>query len=125
MDQDASGPYQGLSAAEAARILGVRASTVHPWVSEGVLPKAVKGQRYGLDQVDVETLALQRYTHGHPWFATNREAAQMLGISRERVKQLGDAGRLPCLEYRGRRYFRRQQIQSSRTPGTLAGTKPV
>ena len=111
MDQDTPGPNQGLSAAEAASILGVRASTVHQWVAKGVLPKAVKWQRYGLDRVDVENLALQRYTPGHPWLATNREAAQMLGVSRERVKQLVDAGRLPCLEYRGHRYFRRQQIQ--------------
>jgi excisionase family DNA binding protein len=104
-------PSQGLSAAEAARILGVRAGTVHQWVAKGVLPKSVKWQRYGLDRTDVENLALQRYTPGHPWFATNREAAQILGISRERVKQLVDTGRLPCVEYRGRRYFRRQQVQ--------------
>jgi excisionase family DNA binding protein len=111
MDEDASSPCQGLSAAEAGRILGVPASTVAKWVSEGVLPNAVKWQRFGLDRGDVENLAPQRYTLGHPWFATNREAAQILGISRERVKQLVDAGRLPCVEYRGRRYFRRQQIQ--------------
>jgi excisionase family DNA binding protein len=115
IDRDTSGPSQrpnqGLSAAEAARILGVRASTVHQWVAKGVLPKSVKWQRYGLNRTDVENLAPQRYTPGHPWFATNREAAQMLGVSRERVKQLVDAGRLPCVEYRGHRYFRRQQIQ--------------
>jgi excisionase family DNA binding protein len=111
MDEDASRPSQGLSAAEAARILGVRESTVANWVSEGVLPKAVKWQRSGLDRADVENLALERYTPGHPCFATNREAAQILGVSRERVKQLVDSGRLPCVEYRGRRYFRRQQVQ--------------
>jgi excisionase family DNA binding protein len=111
MDEDASGPCQGLSAAEAARILGVPASTIANWVSDGLLRKAVKWQRYGLDRAGAENLALQRYTPGHPWFATNREAAQILGISRERVKQLVDAGRLPCVEYRGRRYFRRQQVQ--------------
>jgi excisionase family DNA binding protein len=76
-----------------------------------VLPKAVKRQRHGLDLTDVETLAPQRYTPGHPWFATNREAAQILGVSRSRVNQLVNAGRLPFVEYRGRRYFRRQQIQ--------------
>jgi excisionase family DNA binding protein len=111
MDEDASVPGQGLGAAEAARILGVRESTVVKWVAEGALPKAVTLQRYGLDRADVENLAQQWYTTGHPWFATNREAAQILGISRERLKQLVDAGRLTCVEYRGRRYFRRQQVQ--------------
>jgi hypothetical protein len=53
MDEDASGPSQGLSAAKAARILGVRESTVAKWVSEGVPPKAVKWQRYSLDWDDV------------------------------------------------------------------------
>ena len=111
MGEDGSGPCQGLSAAEAARILGVRANSVDQLVSRGVLPKAVKRQRHGLDLADVEYLALQRYTPGHPWFATNREAAQILGVSRSRVSQLVNAGRLPFVERRGRRYFRRQQIQ--------------
>jgi excisionase family DNA binding protein len=111
MDENASGPCQGLSSAEAARILGVRANSVDRWVSRGVLPKAVKRQRRGLDLTDVELLALQRYTPGHPWFTTNREAAQILGVSRSRVNQLVNAGRLPFVEYQGRRYFRRQQIQ--------------
>src|SRR3954452_9048894 len=69
-----------LSAAEPPRILGVPASTVAKWVSGRLLPKAVKWQRYGLDRADVENLAMQRYTLGHPGFATNREAAQNLGI---------------------------------------------
>src|SRR4051794_32541479 len=111
MDEDASGPCRGLSSAEAARILGVRANTVDRWVSKGLLPKAIKRQRRGLDLADVETLALQRYTPGQPWFATNREAAQILPVSRSRVNQLVNAGRLPFVEYRGRRSFRRQQIQ--------------
>src|SRR3954449_9686976 len=111
MGEDASGPCQGLSSAEAARILGVRVNSVDRWVSRGVLPKAVKRQRHGLDLTDVETLALQRYTPGHPWFATNREAAQILGVTRSRVNELVNAGRLPFVEYQGRRYFCRQQIQ--------------
>src|SRR4051812_42684415 len=76
------------------------------WSPRVCCPKAVKWQRHGLDRADEESLALERYTPGHPWFTTNREAAQILGISRERVKQLVDTGRLPCVEYRGRRYFR-------------------
>jgi len=56
MGEDASGPCQGLSSAEAARILGVRVNSVDRWVSRGVLPKAVKRQRHGLDLADVETL---------------------------------------------------------------------
>jgi excisionase family DNA binding protein len=111
LDEDASGPGHGLSSAEAAGILGVRANTVDRWVARGVLRKAIKRQRHGLDLTDVEFLALQRYTPGNPWFATNREAAQSLSVSRSRVNQLVNAGRLPFVEYHGRRYFRRQQIQ--------------
>src|SRR3954452_4860003 len=111
MGDDVFGPCQGLSSAEAARILGVQPNSVDRLVSRGVLHKEIKRQRRGLDLTDVETLALQRYIPGRPWFATNREADQILGISRSRLNQLVNAGRLPFVEYRGRRYFRRQQIQ--------------
>src|SRR3954468_24460942 len=61
MGDDVFGPCQGLSSAEAARILGVQPNSVDRLVSRGVLPKAIKRQRRGLDLTDVETLALQRY----------------------------------------------------------------
>jgi len=111
MDEDASGPGHGLSSAEAAGILGVRVNTVDWWVARGVLPKAIKRQRHGLELTDVEIVALQRYTPGNPWFATDRAAAQILGVSRSRGTQLVNAGRLPFVEYRGRRYFRRRQVR--------------
>jgi hypothetical protein len=110
-DFDISRPILGLSGAEAADILGVRELRVAQLVVDGVLPKAVKHQRQGLDRADVERLSLERYKPGRPYWITEREAAELLGISRPRVFQLRRADRLPFVERHGRTYYRRQQIE--------------
>jgi len=58
-------------------------------------PKAVKYQHHGLDRGHVERLSLERYKPGRPYWITEREAPQTLGISRARVFQLRRADRLP------------------------------
>lgn len=110
-DSDTSRPILGLSGAEAAEILGVRELRVAQLVVDGVLSKAVKHQRRGLDRADVERLSLRRYKPGRPYWITEREAAELLGISRPRVFQLRRADRLPFVEHNGRTYYRRAQIE--------------
>ena len=106
-------PVLGLSAAEAAEILGVQRQYVYRLVHEGVLPKAVKHQRSGLDRETVERLALERLRPhgGHPYWLTASEAAEVLGVTPKRVHQLAERGRLPVVEHDGRRWFRRPQLE--------------
>lgn len=112
MPDDNTPPILGLSGTEAAHILGVSDELyVYRLVSQGVIPKAQKHQRFGLDRGDVERVALERYRPGHPYWATSREAEQLLGLSKSRVDQLVRAGRIPYVEHHGRRYFRRHQLQ--------------
>lgn len=100
----------GLSGAEAAEILGISEMSVARLVMQGVLHKQVKHQRRGLDLAEVERVSLERYRRGHPYWLTTREAAAVLGVSDERVRQLVAADRLPCVERKGRRLFRRPQV---------------
>lgn len=71
-------PEDGISGAEAAEILGIQELSVSRLVSQGVLPKAVRRQKYGLDRADVERLALERYRAGHPYWCTSGGAAEIL-----------------------------------------------
>src|SRR5689334_11178575 len=102
------GPILGLSASEAGEILGVQARWVDRMVCDGRLREAVKHARRGLDRTDVETIALER-TIGY-WVGT-REAAQMLGISVSRVKQLCAEQRLSFRRHGREHRFRRAQIE--------------
>ena len=102
----------GLSVAQAAEVLGVHPGTVAKMVSQGRLTKACKHQRQGLDLRDVEELALERWRRpGHPYWVTTREAAEILGVSATRVRQLVRRDLLPSVERQGRLFFRRPQVQ--------------
>jgi excisionase family DNA binding protein len=102
----------GLCAAEAAEIIGVTCQTVYKLVHSGALPKQHKRQRSGLDREAVERAGLARVParDGHPYFLTVIEAAEVLSVSPERVRQLASRGRLPVVEHDGRRLFRRPQL---------------
>jgi len=85
-------PIDGISGAEAAEILGIQELSVSRLVMQGVLRKAVRGQKFGLDRADVERVALERYRPGHPYWCTSGAAAEILGVSVTRVHQLVDRG---------------------------------
>lgn len=105
----------GLTAAQAADIIGVTPASVYRLVHQGRLPKSVKGQRAGLDLEAVEHASLERFRSrrrgGHPYWATIREAAEILDVSQNRVHQLVGAGRLPAVRHAGTWVFRRQQVE--------------
>jgi excisionase family DNA binding protein len=112
MAGDGGAPILGLSGAEAAQILGVNSEVyVHKLVWQGVIPKERKYVRGGLDREDVERVALERYKPGHPYWLSGVEAAQVLGLSRQRVQRLAVQGRLPFVEHKGRRFYRRHQLE--------------
>jgi excisionase family DNA binding protein len=102
---------RGLTAAQAAAIIGVRPQTVHQWVLNGRLPKLVRYQHGGLDLADVERLALQRWRPGHQYWITTTEAAQILKLSEGRVRQLVEGDRIPAVMHEGRLLYRRAQIE--------------
>ena len=103
----------GLTAAEAAEIIGVTPQSVYRLVHQGRLPKPVKNAHGGLEREAVEAAALERVAAhgGHPYFLTAAEAAVVLGVTPKRVHQLAVKGFLPLVEHDGRRFFRRPQIE--------------
>jgi predicted XRE-type DNA-binding protein len=104
-------PEDGISGAEAAEILGIQELSVSRLVSQGVLLKAVRGQKFGLERADVERVALERYRPGHAYWCTSGCAAEILGVSVTRVHQLVDRDFLPAVKHAGRWYFRRHQLE--------------
>lgn len=104
---------------EAARILDVTPSTVHRWISDGVLQRDRPHRRAGVDRDQVEALAARRWPLGKgtrleadSYWVTAPAAARILGVSRSRVGQLVDTGRLPYVRAaRGVRLFRREQLE--------------
>jgi hypothetical protein len=52
-----------------------------------------------------------RVPAGHPYWLSTVEAADVLGVTRERVRQLAAADRRPCVVHAGRRYHRRHQVE--------------
>lgn len=103
-------PVDGISGKEAGRILGIRELSVSRLINQGVLPKAVRGQTFGLDRGDVERVALERYRPGHPYWCTSGEAADILSVSVTRV-QLIDRGFVPAIQHDGHWHFRRHQLE--------------
>lgn len=106
-------PAPGLSAAEAAEVIGITRQSVYRLVHLGKLPKAVKGKWSGLDREAVERAGMARVPvrGGHPYWLTPPEAAAVLGVTPKRVHQLVRKGFLPAVEYEGRRLFRRPQLE--------------
>ena len=110
-DPDPDLPVDGISGKEAGRILGIRELSVSRLVHQGVLPKAVRGQRFGLDRADVERVALERFRDPHSYWCTGGDAAEILGVDVTRVQQLVDQGLVPAVQHTGRWYFRRHQLE--------------
>jgi len=110
-DPDPDPPVDGISGKEAGRILGIRELSVSRLVNQGVLPKTVRGQRFGLDRADVERVALERFRAPHPYWCTAGDAAKILGVDVTRVLQLVDQGLVPAVQHTGRWYFRRHQLE--------------
>ena len=107
------GCMTGLTASEAAEIIGVTEQSVHRLVHQGRLDKAVKNAHRGLDRESVEAAALARVPArgGHPYFLTATEASTLLGVTPKRVHHLAGKGFLPFVEHNGRRLFRRPQLE--------------
>ena len=107
-------PGMGLTAAEAAEILGISTQSVYRLVNQGRLAKQTPGQVRGLDRDVVERLSLERVrrrSSDHPYWATTPEVAAILGVNRARVRQLVLKGFLPVVEHNRRYYFRRAQVE--------------
>jgi hypothetical protein len=71
LQADPDPPIDGISGKEAGQILGIRELSVSRLVNQGVLRKAVRGQKFGLERADVERVALERYRRGHPYWCTS------------------------------------------------------
>lgn len=104
-------PVDGITGKEAGRILGIRELSVSRLINRGVLPKAVRGQRFGLDRADVERVALERFRAPHPYWCTSGDAAEILGVDVTRVQQLVELGLVPAVQHSGHCYFRRHQLE--------------
>ena len=112
MDRELVQRAEGISGREAAAILDLADEfSVYRLVSRGVIAKAVKHAHFGLDRAEVERVALDRWKPGHPYWATSAEAAELLGVTPNRVRQLVDREFLPAVQHEGRWFFRRHQIR--------------
>lgn len=104
-----------ITAAEAARILGCSRNHVYRLARQGRLPRAGKPNGWGqYDREVVEALslvALPQLGGGHDYWATTTEAAEILGVSVERVRQLATTGRVPAVRHGRRWVFRRDQLE--------------
>ena len=90
---DEGEPRIGISGAEAAEILGIHELSVSRLVGRGILRKAIPHRKIGLDRADVERLALERYARrDHRYWTTTAGAAEILGVTANRVRQLVDRG---------------------------------
>ena len=103
----------GITTSDAAEILGVSKNAVYKLVSRGTLVKDSPYARAQLDRCAVEDIALERVRRGvrNPYWATCEEAAELLGVTQRRVRQLATKERIPGRLHRGRWYFRRRQLE--------------
>ena len=105
-------PVDRMTHAEAAELLGVHPGSVARWVVEGKLRPVSPYAKAGLLRADVEQLSLERWHEGAPWWLTAAQVAERLGVTRPRVYQLSDAGRLPYERTPdGRRLYRPGQVE--------------
>jgi excisionase family DNA binding protein len=107
-------PVDGVTWANAAGILGVGLRTVGKLVARGELTRGPRWQYRQLSRVEVEALALRRWnprtaSPDSYWLGT-KEAAELLGVNRARVRQLVAAGLLPFEQSPHGYAFRREQL---------------
>lgn len=91
-------PGAVLPRVKAAELLGVSKRRLDTMLRHGILPTLALG--------DVPAAREDRWI-------TAGEAAAILGVNRQRVTQLVEAGRLPCVQPApmARRWFRRGQVE--------------
>jgi excisionase family DNA binding protein len=98
---------------EAGAIFGVGMRQVGKLVAKGQLTRGPRWHRQ-LSRVEVEALALRRWnprTAGpNSYWLGTREAAELLGVNRARVRQLVAAGLLPFEPTPHGYAFRRKQL---------------
>ena len=104
-----------MTAAEAAEVIGCSHNHVYRLARQGRLAKTREpGKWRGFNLEDVEQVSLAYVTRpspGHPYWATVVEAADILGVSRERVRQLAVRGRVPAIRHHSYWLFRRRQLE--------------
>lgn len=106
-----------LTAAKAAEVIGCSRNHVYRLARQGRLAREGapnKWRRYPLEAVERTALELLGGGGGRPYWATTAEAAEaaeILGVTSERVRQLADRGRIPAVRHRARWFFRREQLE--------------
>ena len=111
-------PLDPVTQTEAAHILGCSLSTVRRLVLTGVLaPSGGRYQKGRLSRAEVEALAAERYKGSRRtsdpagYWMTGQAAADLLGVTRQRLHQLGDKGSVPFVRRSdGLRLYRRYQL---------------
>lgn len=104
----------GLTAKEAAAIIGCSRNHVYRLVNQGRLPTVSPQKWAQLDPAEVERFSLARLpsrVRAHHYWASTTEAAAILGVSRERVHQLVAAERIPAVRHHDTWLFRRNQLE--------------
>ncbi len=109
-----------LTQPEAAQILGCSVTKVRSLIDAGLLTGGSRYVHRALDRDEVERLAAQMWKpprsgvrdDGTSYWVTTRQAAEILGVGQNRVRQLVTRGFLPCLRTpRGKLLFRRAQVE--------------
>ncbi len=110
-------PVHGIPLAEAAHIVGCSVRTLVRYIEAGRLPAGPARQRRRVSRVDAETLAftvrssLARVPGEMSYWVGVREAAEVLGVSLQRVWQLASMGFVPAERHAsGVWLFRREQL---------------
>ena len=110
-------PGNAVTWQEAARVLGRSMTTVARLVAAGELAKGPRWQHRQLSRRDVGRLSLVRWQPAESvredayWVTTHR-AAELLGVTDSRVRQLAGEGRIPYeTTPSGQRLFRGQQLE--------------
>lgn len=126
-DADKTRPVDPVTLAQAARILGCSRSTVRRhFLAARLVSHDGRYEHRTLSRAEDETLALELYDwrrhvdDPESYWLTSHQAAEMLGISRQRLGQVGDKGFLPFVRHRdGVRLYRREQLV------TIANARPA
>jgi hypothetical protein len=110
-------PVDGITAKEAARILGCSPTTVSRHIADGRLTRERHAHR-GLSRSQVEQLAVSTYRwrkhldDATSYWVTAAAAADILDMSTSRLDQLAATDRMPYLTTpAGVRLYRREQIE--------------
>lgn len=135
----------GITAAQAARNLGCSRNHVYRLARQGRLPRGGEPHTWGrYDRATIEALSLATLGQhgGHEYWATTAGAADILGVTPNRVRQLADLGRVPavgvpprptrgglerpaCTEARRRMGLRTRSPSTASCPNASANTRTI